>query len=203
MMKKFLVLGVVLALSSSAMAGLVGLEIVDPQPGYLPSTTIIIQVKASEGWQDFPYDSIGFMDITSMQSDGGGLDGFGTASNPSLNSALAVGTGGSSSAGDIVNSGGILIQDIRGYIEQPDETGVDFVEPFGSAILYSFEFHIPDLPYSTYIIITMDGLVLNNLGYNPPVPGYTATSTLEIHVIPEPMTIALLGLGGLFLRRRR
>jgi len=26
---------------------------------------------------------------------------------------------------------------------------------------------------------------------------------LEIHVVPEPITIALLGLGGLFLRRRK
>jgi hypothetical protein len=35
-------------------------------------------------------------------------------------------------------------------------------------------------------------------------PDYTnAVDTLDITIIPEPMTIALLGLGGLFLRRRR
>ena len=34
--------------------------------------------------------------------------------------------------------------------------------------------------------------------------GYTApVDTLTIHQVPEPMTIALLGLGGLFLRRRK
>ena len=193
MMKKFLVLGIVLALSSSAMAGLVGLEIVDPQTSYYPSTTITIQVYATGFYTDYPYDTIGFMQIYSMQSDYDAI-----ASNPSLHSAIAVGEGETSSAGDIVNSGGILIEDIHGGIEQGDLTGV---YPF-PAVLYSFELHIPDLPYSTIITITMVGLNLYNLGYNDPVPGYTVGDTLELHV-PEPMTIALLGLGGLFLRRRR
>jgi hypothetical protein len=37
-------------------------------------------------------------------------------------------------------------------------------------------------------------------GFNPPTIG---TGTITVHQIPEPMTVALLGLGGLALLRRR
>ena len=49
--------------------------------------------------------------------------------------------------------------------------------------------------------VTIKGLV--NGTYTVGSDSYGTNDTLTITVIPEPMTIALLGLGGLFLRRRK
>jgi hypothetical protein len=61
-------------------------------------------------------------------------------------------------------------------------------------VIFSFSFHVPELPASTYIDIDTTG-----------VYGGALVDNLDarIHVTPEPMTVMLLGLGGLFLRRRK
>lgn len=64
----------------------------------------------------------------------------------------------------------------------------------GNGVLFEVKFHVPELNYSDYIEIPVSG-------------GYGAADasglTTRIHYVPEPMTIALLGLGGLALLRRR
>jgi hypothetical protein len=69
-----------------------------------------------------------------------------------------------------------------------------FVAVPADDIIVSYTFHIPDgTPDSTWIHIDTTG-VYGSINQDH--------MDIEIHVTPEPMTIMLLGLGGLFLRRR-
>ncbi len=74
--------------------------------------------------------------------------------------------------------------------------------PFPAGWLFEFEFHVPwGTPDST--VIVLDTLAGGYGGFQAaPGPGDNFPYA-EIHVAPEPMTIALLGFGGLFLRRRK
>ncbi len=70
----------------------------------------------------------------------------------------------------------------------------------GQALLMeSLVIHCLDTTPVTLEIIAAAGLVINGEA----IDAGTVIHTLGIVQIPEPMTIALLGLGGLFLRRRK
>jgi hypothetical protein len=180
MMKKLLILGFILAMASAASAGTAWFEVnAGDSPPYKPSDTITIDLVS-----DVKVSSV-YIDAIASNA--------GTAHDPrSLNTALSI----LPMLGTIVNSGGILIQGpIQGSAPFDFTTHV----PPGQAI-YSFEFHVPDVPWSTYITICTSGsgeVTDFDLGTTVQI------DPLTIHVVPEPMTIALLGLGGLFLRRRR
>ena len=70
---------------------------------------------------------------------------------------------------------------------------------------------IPEIP----VVILQDGPVVEGILFTctglgdvvieilNPDTGWGVVDTLTVHQIPEPMTLALLGLGGLFLRRRK
>ena len=78
-------------------------------------------------------------------------------------------------------------------------SGYMFEGPFVPAgeTIYSFTYTIPDAPGTTVDIT--GGNVFVRLNW---IEIYLLGAA-TLNIVPEPMTIALLGLGGLFLRRRR
>jgi len=196
-MKKLFVLVLVLAISSMATAASVDLQIVggpapqgtDPgsgAPSYLPSDTITIALVAS-GFGTGANDGVGQIQIASATTSNGG-----TAASPDLHTKLKADL---HYKGTLVNSGGVLISTVDGSLAVADYTGID------AGDLWWFDFHIPDLQHSSIISIDLTDLNVDNKFGSGLT--YTYGGALEIHVTPEPMTIALLGLGGLFLRRRK
>jgi len=187
MMKKLFVLVLVLAISTMATAATVDLVVLQPPAEYNPSDTITIGLVAAGFTLGAP-TGVHQIDIATVTTDNDG-----TASNPALVTAL---TGaGVFYHGTPINSGGILIQTVKGGTAIADQLGI------GTGDLWTFEFHVPEVDWSTIITIDLTGLQIKNK-FGQPL-AYTYGGPLEIHVVPEPMTIALLRIGGLFLRRRK
>jgi len=187
-MKKLVSLLLILAITSVASAFTVSYQVdpADAKDDYVPSDIITINVVADA-------ECIG-ASLGATTTDNGG-----TADEPLY---LAPELSVLANPGTIVNEGGVLVEFVSGSA------------PFGSpgvpagSVIWSFEFHVPDVPPST--IITIDDLT--DMTHVPPYQtsfmdaGFNMiddVQAVQIHVIPEPMTIALLGLGGLLLRRRR
>jgi hypothetical protein len=185
MMKKLVSLLLILAITSVASALTVSYQVDPVKDHYEPSEVITVTVVADA-------ECIGAA-IGATVSDGG------TAQDPLY---LAPELSVLANPGTIVNAGGVLVEFMSGSA------------PFGAAgvaagnVIWSFEFHVPDVPPST--IITIDDLT--DMAHVPPYTtsfmdaGFNMVDDVvpvQIHVIPEPMTIALLGLGGLLLRRRK
>jgi hypothetical protein len=187
-MKKLIGAFLVLAMASVAWAGTVWFEIdpADIKDSYNPSDVIRINLVA-----DFDVCTVGIGEIASNGGSVPNIIGF----NPKF---TPVGP-----PGIPINNGGTLIEYIAGSVAmgQPGAPAGEW--------LYAFEFHVPDVPAST--MITIDDVT----DYTAAPPKYTSINSpdwtvmvsdvvpLTIHEIPEPMTIALLGLGGLFLHRRK
>ena len=68
--------------------------------------------------------------------------------------------------------------------------------------LYWFEFHVPDYKEES-MWIYIDPIDGTWDGTDASVGAGDELPYIALHIVPEPMTVALLGLGGLFLIRRR
>jgi hypothetical protein len=89
---------------------------------------------------------------------------------------------------DPITGGGMVISGNTSYFPGP-------AYPLPGEEL-SWQFHVPDYKQpSDMIEITLTGFYGDQQDMS--------TWSTALHVIPEPMTVALLGLGGLFLRRRK
>jgi len=190
-MKKLLVLVLVLGMASMAMAvPSFRVAPADAKDTYLPSDIIVIQLVNPT--LDLPVVS---MTIDAISDNG--EDALGTAAAPQVFNANF----GTIFPG-LLNADGVLVK----FMGASDTT---IPARGASGILYSFVYHVPDVPFSTMIHIQTydDGEVGN---YYPASLVYQNGTTfdgtlggLAIHVTPEPATIALLGLGGLLLRRKK
>ena len=192
-MKKLLIFMLVLGIASTASALTAWFETAVTE--VTPSQDIAIMVKA-----DF--------DVLALDLSIGGPP---TASLGSHGLHANLLLAALNSQGTVMNDGTVLIREIFG--SDPRTGGTAVGAPAGS-VVYSFMYHVPEGEPSTQIIIDSQ-----NTGFVPPPAGpyeiitklvdletggtISTVDPLVLHIIPEPMTIALLGLGGLFLRRRK
>ncbi|MBN2210974.1 MAG: PEP-CTERM sorting domain-containing protein [Sedimentisphaerales bacterium] len=204
-MKKLLALVLVLGMASVSF-GVVNLgvetkngEAVDFVPGQIieveGSDILMINVTA-----DFPVRQVNIWQV----NDNGEGSALGVVSAPYVtNSALSIGI----KAGDGANMNGKLFAPSLTtpiYAFQGISAGVR-VAP-GEDII-SFMYHVPEglLP-STFITIEVFSKSTTPTalsGVKDEANVLHTIDALTLHVIPEPMTLTLLGLGGLGLLRRR
>lgn len=181
-MKKLLVLMLVFAMASGASAlPYFTVDAADYKDHYQSSDVITINL-VDEGVIGFAIDA-----ITDFSAGG-------TASGPQT---FHPGFGFSKAGA--LNYEGMLVAFAS--------ASVTMVPPVGqSGVLYSFEYHVPDVTISTIIEI---GTFYDDDNWLAPELYYVGGGMTNefmpavIHVVPEPTTIVLLGLGGLLLRRRK
>jgi len=213
-MKKLMVLMLVLGLASIAQAtpmihltatGAVGDNLV-----VTPGQSITIQVIANETIYGFEMTAVEATSVNADKQATAIVDKDGVASALTLNTAVLTASGTKRLA-DGGNYNGTLVVYLGGYSVL--EEGEDW--PVAGTVLGSFTYVVgPTVGYWVAPMIAGTGNLPFSAthasspgdsmgGYGNLVGETESTQMGGLHlIVPEPMTIALLGLGGLFLRRR-
>ena len=181
-MKKLLVLILVFAMASWANAVIVSFNAPDGDPG----DTIAITVSSDEQVTGV---------ILALITD----NGFGGTATPGAWDALFT-TADAGYPGPVAGFGAGDLALATGSVNLPFyATGILYTYsydiPLGAIVGDTITFTVGDIPAYSYF---------SSISYMPGPATLSTTGTeFTATVTPEPMTIALLGLGGLFLLRRR
>jgi len=184
-MKKLLfVLAICIAMTSAATALTPGLNIYvndglwDGQESVNPSDIITVEIVDTDPSVAFPVSALEHtVSLGDYEAD-----------SFEKYSPLSIDTAAVTDAGD-------------GFMVSGSMTTIIGVTQFlSNNAVYRFDFHVPDsiIDPSTIINIDMVSGVYGNVNM-----GTDSAFDVAMHVVPEPITMSLLGLGGLFLRRRK
>jgi len=184
-MKKLFVILAVLALASASFAATMALTVKssDAKTKYDIGDTIHIEILAPGVGCQFYVDAI--------RDDAG--------NSATISGSVAGLAWSSSSSGHSSETPGTTLWDYAyGYLP----VGSTFAS---GTLLMTYTYTIPNVVQDT---ITISAWIDEGNGYNPPkwqdsgLNYINGLDSVELNLVPEPMTIALLGLGGLFLRRK-
>ncbi len=192
-MKKFLIVMLVLALTSMASAATLSL-VVGGSSTVADGAGIVTVDLVSPDITVGSIGGVGAGDLDIIASSGLSIPAVGTFG---VASSLI---GFMRPAGFALNPGAIVGPDIIGIMGAAD-AGTEAA--FGD-VLYSFTVNIPGGSIGETLTPFMGAAdFVMSISTMPTFWAGTSLTLNPLTVVPEPMTIALLGLGGLFLRRRK
>ena len=181
-MKKLLVIFLVLGMASLVHAATCTLTLSSPNDTDLVAidTVIKVQLKAELDTSGNTYLKV----IKGIDFTNGSGTNICTLGSWNTTAGAGAHTDGTQSGNSIVDA----------YLSTTDEMDE-------GTVLYEFLATIKE--DGTFGMADVGDVLEYGVGFPPPAYGSVVLNGLAVTIIPEPMTIMLLGLGGLFLRRRK